>query len=316
MHGAISAPEELHGQPASIFGDGRVSISMKHKADYGLDGQEISAKRYQNINSASGIDSCCVTIHRSTSTQPDAVDDRETTGFLSLPPELRLKIYGLVLKIDGPVVPQVEDDRYEALKSGFPKGAVLAMVLANKGISDEVTHFIFSNNSFCLTPLPSFNNWLARIGQHNSHLIREITVLLPRTGTVEQTNQLLELTCLAIQRYTPNLERLVIQSDNGALRTGSYPIRSLLCFAKRHSWNEAFPSLRHLTVKTACGWPLPGGNSLYRSFYHDFFQRTQLPVTGRYQVCPWNWTALSDYDRRVFSQLTSDGIVCLRLPEN
>ncbi|KAK4122895.1 hypothetical protein N657DRAFT_634860 [Parathielavia appendiculata] len=317
MNPSSSAPERCGrcGQTASISGGRRASTSLKRKADHGIESGATSAKRLQSVKNAGDVDKFMTTLVPM-STQPGSVaGDGTTVSFLSLPAELRLQIYGLLFKADRPVFPQVMDGPiHPALKSGFPKGVVLAMVLANKQISGEVTHFIFSSNSFYLRASPHFHDWLARIGLQNSHLVREITVFCPRTKTVKETNELLGPTFLTLRRCTPNLRQLVIQSDNWEHWRGTFAIRSLIWFTKRYSWKRTFPSLRHLTVKTVEYWD--SEYSTYRrTFYDTFFHRTQLPVTGINKVRPWIWMSNSYHDDWILDQCTPNGVVWLRLPE-
>ncbi|KAG7285731.1 hypothetical protein NEMBOFW57_008025 [Staphylotrichum longicolle] len=61
-------------------------------------------------------------------------------------------------------------------RSGFPNGVVLGMVCTNKTLSKEVTHFIYSNNSFYLT-LAYHRDWIAQIGKKNSSALHEVILV-------------------------------------------------------------------------------------------------------------------------------------------
>lgn len=97
--------------------------------------------------------------------------------FLCLPPEIRLHIYAVLFKLSTPVYPQAKGlPEDKKARSGFPNGLVLGMVCTNKTLSKEVTHFIYSNNSFYLT-LAYHRDWIAQIGQKNSSALHEVILV-------------------------------------------------------------------------------------------------------------------------------------------
>jgi hypothetical protein len=215
-----------------------------------------------------------------------AVDPKSIFPFLFLPVEIRLQIYGLLFKLDTPVVLQPEFHETGRITFRRHEGELLAMALANKQLSQEVTHFLYSNNSFAIRDPVYFRDWLIRIGPRNASLIPEVIVIDNSWDveeddpwpTVEQADKELHSLLFALQKHSPNLQAITVHSREPK----SNIVQSLDRFST--IWPmRMFSNLQRIAFQL-CKRVSPVHQ---RQFYEKFFLRSRLPITVSYKAATW-----------------------------
>jgi hypothetical protein len=198
-----------------------------------------------------------------------------------LPVEIRLKIYAHLFKRHKPVCPLVKGHSAANWdKPGFRKGLVLAIVTANKKLSKEVTHFIYSNNCFRLL-LRYHRDWIRIIGHKNSSLIQDI--ILVGSGRAKSAPQLLSAMLDTLwKRASGSLRRITVH-DEWANLDGNFIPRQLIAFGEKKTWNK-FSRLESITLDV----PYKTAPVYNKSLYEKLCIETEANITGRYHVLGWH----------------------------
>ncbi len=214
---------------------------------------------------------------------------RSAATFLSLPPEIRLRIYGyLSIKRSRPVYPHVGSNSHT--QNNYPKELLIAMTQTNKQLSAEVTHLIYSNICFRLS-LSHHRDWINRIGRKGSNSLKE--VILVGDGRVQvAATQLSAMMTTLWKRASENLRRITVHDEWYSLDS-AFILRELLKFGSRHPW-KTFRSLEEIVIDIPHR-TMPGGD---RPLYTELCLQAKVNVTARY--CVQSWT-------RRPSPLTPDG---------
>jgi hypothetical protein len=269
---------------ASIFGDPRSSASLKRKADDDIEGEVAFTKRVRIADNEGDTDAAMTALVPAAAhpipVHP-SVEPKDIFPFLLLPAEIRLQIYALLFKLRRPVYPRVGIAAADnGTRSGFRKGLVLAMVLANRKLSREVTHFIYSNNCFRLT-LRWHRDWVSRIGRKNSSLIQD--VILVGSGRPKLATEYLYSTVVTLwKRACANLRRITVQDDWRCMDS-SFVVQQLVEFGKKRGWKR-FNHLEHIGIDIPHTFA-PHGD---RALYDKLVQQSKVSLTARHQVDSWD----------------------------
>ncbi|KAL8848961.1 MAG: hypothetical protein Q9221_006056 [Calogaya cf. arnoldii] len=104
--------------------------------------------------------------------------------FLELPPELRNKIYKLLLVSDTPPV-RVHGfywtfrengiEKYGKLKTAGPCNINPCILCTCRKINNEATHYLYGSNAFCFPIDETDRGWLLKIGPTNARMVKNIT---------------------------------------------------------------------------------------------------------------------------------------------
>jgi hypothetical protein len=210
---------------------------MKRQADRDAEVDVGPAKRTK-VSSSTGDTEAPRTIEgMPPSGHPKPVTNlKAASPLLSLPAEIRLQIYHHLFKFDRSL-----KSRITSWTFGYERRLDLGMALANRQLSEEVTHFFYSSNSFAL--IAGREDWLPLPGRRNSSLIEEIIVYCRSTCTVEETKELLGPILLKIAHYTSNLRHIVVSTYG--YDQSPHPIQSLIWFTETHSWEAFKPQANH-----------------------------------------------------------------------
>ncbi|KAK4135138.1 hypothetical protein BT67DRAFT_495759 [Trichocladium antarcticum] len=203
------------------------------------------------------------------------IKDTEPVSFLTLPAEIRLRIYDYVFgntkpiclpvkggpqktKSDAQGRPRFHDDKPEW---GFQKGVFASMARVNKQISQEVRHFVYSTRSFMLT-VPHHRPWITQIGHSNASMITNI--ILSCRGRAKTAAENLSGTLITLR--TRGLERLrcLTLYDNGLSVDSSFLVRQLLQFGESQGWRR-FPALQRLSFHLPHPCPPVADTPLYET---------------------------------------------------
>lgn len=134
-----------------------------------------------------------------------------STNFLSLPSELRNRIYELVLLDESSINPGIVSYPHHPLTPG--------LLCANKMIHREASSFLYAQNRFDLTGYePHLVDFLDQIGHDNANHIRQLCIGFPRFRSLNRHDVTLEddsLRVLAkIRSSCTNLSKLVTALDS------------------------------------------------------------------------------------------------------
>ncbi|KAH6843432.1 hypothetical protein B0I37DRAFT_437748 [Chaetomium sp. MPI-CAGE-AT-0009] len=148
----------------------------------------------------------------------------EGIPLLCLPAELRLLIYAHLFKFNRP---------------GISRRVAL---------SEEVTHFLYSNNTFFLNVNDGF--WLNRVGQRNSTLVRHIFIDCADRPELA-AKQLASMLAIVWKRTSDNLRKLTVRNRSNCLERDFLP-RQLLQTGEKRPW-KLFPKLEsiHIDCRTS-----------------------------------------------------------------
>jgi hypothetical protein len=193
--------------------------------------------------------------------------------FLLLPAEIRLHLYGLLFKFDTPVVPQGKYHDEEYITFRRPGDVLLAIVLANTQLSQEVTHFLYSNNNFAIRDPGYFRDWLTHIGPRNASFIPEVIVVDESHDdeawpTDEQVDKELHPLLFALQKHATNLQAITVHGYDAL----SDMFQGLDRFGSKCPMST-FPSLQRIAFER-CHWSPP---DYERQFYERFFCGVDSP---------------------------------------
>ncbi len=217
------------------------------------------------------------------------------TTFLSLPPEIRLRIYGyLFFKRSRPLYPHIDGLQVPRnnlrINNSFPRDVIIGMTHTNKQLSAEAAHFLYNNNRFRLS-LSHHRDWLNRIGRKNSNALRE--VILVGEGRVQVAATQLSAMMTTLWKRAPESLRRITVHDEWYSLDSAFILRELLKFGNKHPW-KAFRSLEEIVIDIPHR-TMPGGD---RPLYRELCRQAKANVTARY--CVQSWT-------RRPSPLTPDG---------
>ncbi|AEO63807.1 eb77177e-1c9c-4b40-a7a9-cc5a5666b9c0 [Thermothielavioides terrestris] len=228
--------------------------------------------------------------------------DPDVFRFLSLPAEIRLKIYRLLFKTDRPVCPQVDTiPARERQPSGLPPGVVLSMVLANKQLANEVTHFLYSQNAFRLS-IRYHRDWLARIGRRNSNLLREV-ILVGNGQPTLAAQQLSSMLVTLWKRAFGSLRRLIVHGEWWTPLDADFIPRRLLEVGASRTWKR-FPELQRIDIDI----PHFHAPVAYAAIYMRLCVQTGVLITARHRVNGWHLPVLHDWPR-----FYTDGLIWFRV---
>jgi hypothetical protein len=279
----LSAETALAEPIASLFGDPRPPTSLKRKADDDMESEVAFNKRTKNADNADNTDTVTTLVPVSGRPIPvdPSVDPKDIFPFLLLPAEIRLQIYALLFKLRRPVYPRVGIAAHDkGTRSGFRKGLVRSMVLANRKLSREVTHFIYSNNCFRLT-LRWHRDWVTRIGRKNSRLVQE--VILIGSGRDKLAAEYLYFGIVTLwKRACANLRRITVQDDWRTLDS-AFVVQQLVDFGAKLGWRR-FTNLEHIGIDV----PHVGPPHRDRRLYDQLFQQSGVSLTARHYVDRWD----------------------------
>ncbi len=205
------------------------------------------------------------------------------TTFLSLPPEIRLRIYGYFFKRSRPIYPHIDGLQVPPNNLGninaFPRDLIIGMTHTNKQLSGEVAHFLYNNNRFRLS-LAHHRDWINRIGRKNSNALKE--VILVGEGRVQAAaTQLSAMMTTLWKRAPDSLCRITVHDEWYSLDS-AFILRELLKFGNKHSW-KAFRSLEEIVIDIPHR-TMPGGD---RTLYKELCLQARVNVTARYCVQSW-----------------------------
>ncbi|KAL3417799.1 hypothetical protein PVAG01_10809 [Phlyctema vagabunda] len=133
------------------------------------------------------------------------------TSFLSLPSELRNKIYALCLSCERPLIPWNDYNQ--------PDGLALGLLRTNKAIQVEANSIFYASNLFDLSESHPYyvTAFFETIGSRNADRIRHIRLYLPRIEDLDSGHFVLERNDMAIvelvQEYCTNLITLTAYRD-------------------------------------------------------------------------------------------------------
>ncbi|KAI4251259.1 MAG: hypothetical protein LQ352_004955 [Teloschistes flavicans] len=184
--------------------------------------------------------------------------------FLTLPAELRNKIYALLLIQTTPITPNLACEPGSDLDHlvKHPSIGLPNILMTCKQVNSEAAPFLYSRNIFLIgyaKPLessskvdwqPSADVWLSMIGSHYAALVHDMIISIP---PAELTTLRLESTFALRQ----GLRRIRVQTELIILDANDYwdsnakPFLDLI-----HPFVEAHPSL-NLFVRLHVGWILP-----------------------------------------------------------
>ena len=173
---------------------------------------------------------------------------RKPLTFLSLPPEIRLRIYdylfGDLQPICLPFKCTIRGKKRDANgvsifkdspRWGFRKGVLTAMARANKQLSQELLHFVYSTRGFMLT-VPQHRSWITQIGHSNSSTIQNIILSCKGRAKTAGGNLFSTLATLR-KRGFESLKYLTLY-DNGLSVDSSFLVRQLLLFGETQGWKQ------------------------------------------------------------------------------
>ncbi|KAI7246161.1 hypothetical protein KC343_g7820 [Hortaea werneckii] len=98
--------------------------------------------------------------------------------FLSLSPELRNRIYDLLLRLDSPITPSPKEPSSASCRAlGTDRTASALSILAvNRQIHDEAVGIFYHNNAFVFHHILHLNGFIQRLGSVRRSMIADITV--------------------------------------------------------------------------------------------------------------------------------------------
>lgn len=221
--------------------------SRKREADSTLGAEESDAKRVKSTDtrvaadegsgSTSGLELAEPTSSvgpeaaGEDAAQPDEQPDPEPTfPFLSLPAEIRLKVYGHLFIDSQPICPPLKTPGAEELTypPGFHQGVVGAMTRANRQLAGEVTHFLYSNNTFQLSAT-HHRAWIAQIGRANAGALRRVQVMCDGRPKTAGPNLIAMLATLRKRAADSLVSLAVIHNISGTMNMTIVP-RVLVIF--------------------------------------------------------------------------------------
>lgn len=105
---------------------------------------------------------------------------KSENSFFSLSPELRNRIYDLLLRFDGPLSPSPNESTSasrvrRALKISRP-ASVLSILAVNRQIHDEAVGIFYHHNSFVFHQILHLHGFILRLGSLRRSMITDITV--------------------------------------------------------------------------------------------------------------------------------------------
>ncbi|KAL2015340.1 hypothetical protein VTK56DRAFT_5784 [Thermocarpiscus australiensis] len=262
-----------------------VRTSSKRKAD-DLTDDNITAKRTKADFAHIGTDFATIMPAPGRLVPPEVCANPDIFPFPFLAPEIRLKIYGYLFKTDQVVIPIVkkQDDPEKRVlcrrslipRELFSKGVVDTMTRLNKQVSREVTHFLYTENTFLLV-LPEHRMWLHGIGRRNSSAIRHL--ILHVGDQIPAQRQLVAVVNTLRKRATENLQTLT-NYDRYETLTHVKVARQLV--EADISW-KPFKKLQRIVLdvtRSARQEPLKLHRPELVAWYEKLCAQSGVPITG------------------------------------
>jgi hypothetical protein len=158
-------------------------------------------------------------------------------------------------------------------------GVVLAMTCANKQLSNEVTHFIYSNNTFRLT-LAYHRDWITQIGHKNSGTLQDV-ILVGGGRPKVAAEQLSAMITTLWKRARGNLRQITVHDTWGSLHS-AFIVRHLLEAEKEKPW-RSFWKLETIKIDI----PHEIAPIADKPLYEKLCSLTKANITGRFNTKQW-----------------------------
>ncbi|KAI7171526.1 hypothetical protein D0869_12213 [Hortaea werneckii] len=110
----------------------------------------------------------------------ESTEKRRAFPFLSLSPELRNRIYDLLLQLDGPISPSPKEPS-SASKTGRALGtdrtaSALSILAVNRQVHDEAVGIFYYHNAFVFHHILLLHGFIQKLGSARRSMITDITV--------------------------------------------------------------------------------------------------------------------------------------------
>lgn len=284
---ATSSPDapSIFGPIGSIFGGIFASPLRKRKADDAED--PVACKRSKIESELVDANMEVVADKALDSTKFKANPD--VVSFLTLPAEIRLRIYGylfgskktIILKVKPDTTRKGADDN-RAIKISdldrprwdFRQGVLTTLACANKQLSREVLHFLYSTRTFTLT-LPQHRAWINQIGHANSSLVKHI--VLSCKGRPKTAGDHLFTTLVTLRKRGFESLKTLTLYDNGLSVESGFFVKQLLEFGEKQGW-KAFHQLGLINII----FPHPHPPNADKPLYEQLCLQSKAKVTSKF----------------------------------
>jgi hypothetical protein len=158
------------------------------------------------------------------------------------------------------------------------------MTCANKQLSNEVTHFVYSNNTFRLT-LAYHRDWITQIGHKNSDALQDV-ILVGGGRPKVAAEQLTAMITTLWKRARGNLRQITVHDTWGSLHS-AFIVRQLLEVEKERPW-RLFRKLQGIRIDI----PHKIAPISDKPLYDKLCSVTKATVTARFHTKDWNEATL------------------------